>query len=310
MQQSVRLFRKKLPTLLLAVVPHLSAEACSSVRYPAVPHSETHPSQLPASITCGASMAAIGATRFLEGDNRFDSDIAEHWVSLSAFCIDRYEVTVADYHLCVIAGSCSESGPENTAGAPGWDELCNRADAGRDDHPINCVDWQQSDEFCKWKGKRLPTEAEWEYAARGSDGRVYPWGNSPPDSSSANLCNTECAEFLHAHRLLDIAPLTHQSDGWATTSPGGSFPADVSSFGVFDLAGNVSEWTADWYQTYSAEPITNPNGPQTGDFRVQRGGNWYSRVEEGANSVIRYPNEPQTRGVDRGFRCASDRDRD
>lgn len=134
-------------------------------------------------------------------------------IELPTFLIDRTEVTVGQYSACVEAGACS---------APNTRNDCNFGASGRRDHPVNCVDWEQARAYCAWAGKRLPTEAEWEKAARGVDGRRYPWGDEGPTPTRANLSG--------AH------------DGFSATSPVGRFLAGASPFGALDMLGNVSEW--------------------------------------------------------------------
>jgi len=152
-------------------------------------------------------------------------------VRVGAFYIERTEVTVAAFRECVQAGACSgakldidtyANGAENTAG--NW--ACNWNKRGHENHPINCVVWAEADKYCRWKGGRLPTDNEWERAARGSDGRKYPWGN---------------------RRGRAKASMSGNADGFKGTAPVGTFPGGASPFGALDMAGNVSEWTADWY---------------------------------------------------------------
>lgn len=179
-------------------------------------------------------------------------------VFLDAFAIDKTEVTVAEYRQCVEAGKCTSTGLT----MPYWDgkehaesaSFCNWDKSDGAQHPINCVDWMQADAYCRWAGKRLPTEAEWEKAARGTDKRVYPWGNEW-DATKANAIPRG-------------------------TVPVGSFPTGASPFGVLDLSGNVWEWTADWYDSayYQNGPTQNPSGPGTGIFRSVRGGSWYAAL--------------------------------
>ena len=181
-------------------------------------------------------------------------------VEVESFQIDKTEVTVAAYRRCVDAGSCSQ---------PDTDRSCNWRASGRGDHPINCVDWNQATTYCTWAGKRLPTEAEWEKAARGTDGRTYPWGNEW-DARQAHASGTE--------------------DGYERTAPVGSFPVGASLYGALDMVGNVWEWTADWYDKEQK-------------YRAVRGGAWdtpprYARASNRSRLV------PGKRDEDMGVRCA------
>jgi formylglycine-generating enzyme required for sulfatase activity len=232
----------------------------------------------------------------------------QHAVTLSPYCIDKTEVTVKAYEACISAKGCTVPLTVNGAGTTEWNLYCNRRDLP--DRPINCVDWNQAATYCAWAGKRLPTEAEWEYAARGSDDRVYPWGNEAPNAKLLNACGSECLdlgkrdpelqEFEKIHQ-----PMYHDDDGWETTARVGSFPGGASPFGVLDMAGNVWEWTADWYGTYSDTAATNPQGPSIGTHRVSRGGGWISNRPDGqVRAAARTQDEPSNRRVRLGFRCA------
>jgi formylglycine-generating enzyme required for sulfatase activity len=180
--------------------------------------------------------------------------------------------------------------------------LCNRED--RPDHPINCVDWAQATAYCKWAVKRLLTEAEWEYAARGPKGYPYPWGNDPPTATRLNACGTECEAMAKRELDVDWKTMYEASDAWETTAPVGSFPEGVSPFGALDMAGNVWEWTADWYGNYTDTAATNPQGANRGSFRVNRGGGWFSFARGDVRAASRYWRDPTVRTDTLGFRCA------
>jgi formylglycine-generating enzyme required for sulfatase activity len=237
-----------------------------------------------------------------------------HRVRLDAFCMDRTTVTVAAYQGCVSAGACQPA--PTTANYPGITEeirrvdshACNGSRDDRADHPVNCVDWHAAEAYCRWRGARLPSEAEWEYAARGSDGRIYPWGDTPPGPTLLNACGRECAMML---RRIGVTSRTMYpaDDGWPSTAPVGRFRAGDSPFGLQDMAGNVWEWTADWYGPYptGAEiPVENPRGPSSGTARVARGSDWGRYLPTTIRAAHRVSDLPTSRSGGTGFRCASD----
>ena len=262
----------------------------------------------PGRCPAGAVLVPGGAFRMGSPDGEGAPDEhPRHAVTLSAYCIDRTEVTVAAYAACVAAGACSAPAMTVNWSSYSGNELkrfnqaCNGTD--RPSHPINCVDWVQAAAYCAWKGGRLPTEAEWEYAARGSDDRIHPWGSAPPSARRLNACGAECL----AAASRDGTPrkaLYDDDDGWPTTAPVGSYPEGASPFGVLDMAGNVWEWTADWYGPYPEAAQTDPLGAATGTSRVSRGGSWTSGGAETARATDRDWLDPEIREATLGFRCA------
>jgi formylglycine-generating enzyme required for sulfatase activity len=211
-------------------------------------------------------------------------------VHVDDYYIDVYEVTVADYRACVDAGGCTSDGLD------GYDDPykqgnCNWRFAGRDDHPLNCVSWRQAEGFCRWRGKRLPSEAEWEKAARGSDKRTYPWGDA--------MITCDYAVTNETGQDGD------KGCGAQGTAPVGSRPKGVSPYGVHDIVGNVWEWTADAYESPPGEPGVDPSDDT---HRVGKGGCWGSGNPW--NSRISWSHHyPESYGsnVRLGFRCAADR---
>jgi formylglycine-generating enzyme required for sulfatase activity len=171
-------------------------------------------------------------------------------VTLSSFHMDKYEVTVGEYRKCVTSGACLT--PINSLST-----YCNYDKSGKDAHPVNCVEWSDAKKYCSYVGKRLPTEAEWEFAARGLDSRKFPWGNNNPTCSQADFKND--------------SGLFCSGSG---TSPVGKHPLGISFWGVHDLGGNIEEWVYDYWGKYTIGPLVNPSGPYSGTDHVVRGGNW------------------------------------
>jgi Uncharacterized conserved protein len=248
---------------------------------------------------CAANQVPIPGGTFWMGDPDYAKPV--HKVTLSPFCIDKTEVTVAGYRACVQDGGCPPPSatvdwknikPEEKTK---WGPYCTWGKRGLDQHPINCVDWNQAATFCEWAGGRLPTEAEWEYAARGKDGRLYPWGNQRPDDSRLNACGGECGP----------AHMYPGDDGWPATAPVGSFRQGASAFGVLDMAGNVWEWTADSFADYGDQPVTNPQRMQRDESpRVFRGGSWTNVDPAWVRAGYRNKRDPGSRTLILGFRCA------
>ncbi|MEO7327843.1 MAG: SUMF1/EgtB/PvdO family nonheme iron enzyme, partial [Minicystis sp.] len=177
--------------------------------------------------------------------------------------------------------------------------------ADRDNHPLNCIDWTQAATYCAWAGGRLPTEAEWEYAARGKDGRKYPWGNADPGPTLLNACGSEC-RALGAKVGAKWPVMYEGNDGWETTAEVGKFPLGASPFGLLDMAGNVWEWTADVEAPYEASAQVNPRIDKGPDMlrRVIRGGAWHNNDASRVRGAYRSGHDVASRYDIVGFRCA------
>jgi formylglycine-generating enzyme required for sulfatase activity/tRNA A-37 threonylcarbamoyl transferase component Bud32 len=254
-------------------------------------------------LICPDGMAAIAGGKLSMGSNEGASDERPvHDVQLNAFCIDLSEVTVAQYDACAKAGKCPAPGKTiEWSGAQAhdhtvWDGFCNEGKPDGSSHPMNCVTWEEARAFCKHEEKRLPSEEEWELAARGTEGRVFPWGGDSPTATMLDACGTECS--VKGKLLgLDWNALYPADDGWVGTAPVRTFPTGRTPNGVFDLAGNVSEWTASPFCPY---PGTNC----TSEMRATRGSSWASDDLRGVRATARSKSSPGTRSADLGFRCA------
>ena len=219
-----------------------------------------------------------------------DSEGPQRKVYVSPFSIDRVEVTVAAWRVCVQAGACS----------PAPLAIADTRFLGPT-LPITSVTWSEADAYCKWRGARLPTEAEWERAARGTDGRVWPWGNALKPNA-----------FNHGRFVgpddpgSDFATMIRPdgSDGATFLAPVGTHPEGASPDGVLDMAGNVMEWTSDFYRTESPQSfsVVNPHGPESAAMRSMRGGSW-RQPPFFARTSYREAAAPETRSTEVGFRC-------
>lgn len=209
-----------------------------------------------------------------------------HKVYLDAYTIDKYKVTYRRYQECLDAGVCTAL----FAGAG-----CNAGMPWNSDHPVNCVDYSQASTYCEFDNKRIPTEAEWEKAARGLNSIKYPWGNAAPTCDLA-VINKKTSDDV-------MGP----GCGAGTTQAIGTKPDGASPYGVMGMAGNLFEWTSDWYsESYFAQsPYNNPKGPENGEHKVLRGSSWLMRTDDGIASVVRSGYSPLGQGYVVGFRCAS-----
>lgn len=222
----------------------------------------------------------------------FKDEEPPHDVFLDAFWIDQTEVTVRMYYLCVEAGVCKEPISKTSSTHSNY-----YGNAEFNHYPVIYVDWDMAGTYCGWVDRRLPTEAEWEKAARGPDGNIYPWGNTF-DGTLVNFCDTNCP--FSANKSFN--------DGYVEISPVGNYPSGKSVYGALDMAGNVWEWVNDWYSDtyYAGSPKSNPLGPDSGQYRVLRGGSWYDLVNSSrsTNRLRNYP--PGTVDlIGVGFRCAT-----
>ena len=259
---------------------------CVSTQVAVVPGPRPLPQPKPepkASGTTPAGMVSVPAGNFWMGCDASDSKCSDdekprHQVYVSAFYIDKTEVTVAAYKRC---SSCS---------TPETGTNCNWGKSGRGNHPINCVDWNQAVAYCKSQRKRLPTEAEWEKAARGTSGNIYPWGSAPP---AAQACWDGAGN--------DVGKSNRKS-----TCAVGSYPSGKSPSGALDMADNVWEWVSDRYDKgyYAKSPSRNPTGPTGGSSRVNRGGCWCDDSADDLRAGSRSYGSPGFRNYARGFRCA------
>ena len=230
----------------------------------------------------GAPMVLIPTGEFTMGspDGKGDgNEHPQHQVYLDAFDIDKFEVTVARYAEFLQA--------MKRAKPAFWDQVDTSKHGNL---PVVGVDWNDAEAYCRWAKKRLPTEAEWEKAARGTDERTYPWGNEAPTSNLANFGKERIKKF-YDRRL----------------APAGSYEAGKSPYGIYDLAGNVWEWVADWDDEsyYEQSASRNPPGPSSGIDRVIRGGSWLHQPDD-MRSAGRDRGTPTLRNDSIGFRCAQD----
>ena len=227
----------------------------------------------------GVPMRLVPAGEFAMGSEGGDTDERPvHTVDLDTYYIDKYEVTNAFYKACVDAGVCQS--PQNTSSFTLYDLYGN---PDYDNYPVMFMSWNMAKTYCEWRGAQLPTEAQWEKAARGTDGRTYPWGEEIDQT------------FAHYDQSAGIPAAV------------GSYERGKSPYGVYDMAGNVWEWVGDWYsQTfYANSPTSNPSGPGSGQTRVLRGGTWYYGKER-VRTFSRDSYNPIEVLDSFGFRCAKD----
>jgi len=241
----------------------------------------------------------------------FEDETPRHTVSVDAFYMDAYEVTNAQYKKFVQATGHKE--PEGLKITPTSNNMLEStfrfkpwtdSDYNKDNQPVICVRWEDAKAYAEWSGKRLPTEVEWEYAARGGlAGKRYVWGDKwPPPKNSGNFVDETFKKAFPDWKIIN-----GYDDGYVYTAPVGSYKPN--GYGLHDMAGNVWELCADWYDNeyYANSPKSNPKGPDLGEYRVyrvMRGGSWGGRDAGYGRVAVRYPIAPTGVGTDVGFRCA------
>ncbi len=242
-----------------------------------------------------AEMVMVPAGEFLMGSDKktdrlaYRSEIPQHRVYLDAFEIGKYEVTALEYLKFVLATNRSPQLDWRYDGGNFQESMAH--------HPIMHVTWYDADAYCKWAGQRLPTEAEWEKAARGSDGRLFPWGQEYAGPTRANFGRTGLSGPVRdrPERLLLYPPIISVD----------KYENALSPYGLYQTIGNVAEWVADWYNPdyYKTAPDRNPQGPEAGTQKAFRGGGWMDSTTT-MRVAMRNGTDPNTKINWLGFRCA------
>ena len=238
-------------------------------------------------------MRLVPGGRFRRREDLRHSSAPSREVELDPYYMDVFEVTNLHFNRFLVA----EGRPPHRPGVASRETLL-------DNRPVIGVTWEEADAYCRWAGKTLPTEAQWEFAARGTDGRPFPWGTEWPGKKPP--CNLKDRRWKVANHPWPDAKqrfAADPDDGFDSTSPPGAFPEGVSPWGLHDLAGNAAEWCQDWFEgSHARAPLRNPPGPATGSQRVVRGGSFKDPLEE-LHSGLRGAAEPGVRRAQLGFRC-------
>jgi len=240
----------------------------------AIPHTQKpQPGATMVNPKDGAQMVYVPAGEFTMGAGKYFTDAPKHILNLSGYWIYKAPVTVTQYRA--FCQATSHAMPP----APAW--------GWRGDHPVVFVTWVDAMEYAQWAGVSLPTEAQWEKAARGTDARTYPWGNEWDGSRCANVA--------------------WSTSGMPATQPVGSYPQGASPYGALDMAGNVLQWCADWYDRnyYKTAPSNDPTGPSSGTVRVLRGSSWSNDIPDNFHTAYRDWDVPTDGFNYVGFRCSS-----
>ena len=286
LNRNTTVFPADTPMVIATITRHLSTNTSIVIATTTRPPSTNTPTPEIGSFieSDGVTMMFVPAGEFSMGsESGSDDEKPIHSVTLDAYYIDKYEVTNAAYKRCVDAGGCEP--PKQSSS---YTRSAYYSNPEFDEYPVIYVDWNMANAYCEWRGPstgsgqaRLPTEAEWEKAARGLDGRTYPWGE-----------NVDCDKANYNRCVGDITKVGSYLDG-------------VSPYGLYDMAGNVWEWVADWYDSeyYANSPSSNPLGPSSGQYRVLRGGSWDVN-DNGVRSAYRVGVTPDVIYYGVGFRCA------
>ncbi|MBO7127559.1 formylglycine-generating enzyme family protein [bacterium] len=246
------------------------------------------------SVTISSGSFKMGCNKDMEGNCPEDT-VPVHEVALSSYVMDKFEVPVELFELCIAENVCTnDNADEPHYRTSSESDKCNIGNPERKNHPANCVTWYGAKAYCEWLGKRLPTEAQWENAAKSGKVQIYPWGNTPV----ASCDNT-------------VMKGAANGCGSNTTSPIGSKASGISEQGIFDLSGNVSEYTEDWYEKkfYSTEEASKadtqgPAEPEKDKYKVIRGGS-YIYGENHTRASFRSSSKLDDPAIDFGFRCVS-----
>lgn len=237
----------------------------------------------------GATLVCVPAGDFIMGtDTGYSDERPAHPVTLDAYWMDRSEVSNGQYALCVAAGVCTKPAQGGSS-----EYAVYYANPALADYPVIYINWYQSQVYCAWAGRSLPTEAQWEKAARGTLGWEYPWGNEF-DGRRVNYADSS-TDYEHTDHSIN--------DGYAGTAPVGAFAQGASPYGALNMAGNVWEWVFDWYAPFTGERQVNPIGPASGEKHILHGGSW---INEGADlrAAYRLDFDPSESAFTTGFRCA------
>lgn len=245
-------------------------------------------------VTVPAGSFKMGCDKDYEGSCPEDT-VPVHSVNLSSYVMDKFEVSVELYELCIAENVCNNSDSEKPHYRSSTDSYkCNIGNPNRKNHPANCVTWYGAKTYCEWLGKRLPTEAEWENAAKSGKYQIYPWGNTPEASCDNTVMKSEASGC-----------------GSNSTFPIGSKASGTSALGIFDLSGNVAEYTEDWYEKkfYSTDEASKddtqgPAEPEKDKYKVVRGGS-YIYGDSHARASFRSSAKPDDPAIDFGFRCVA-----